>query len=144
MKILGLILAVLMLSASAFVGIVGANKARKTAHDINQVTASLTDAQRSELGGALPSTGRLNFGGLVGALGAIAAAGLLAVAFGRKSLVPKLAAAAVFLTVLSIAIFPYVETGPTDGMAPRTQAIVAAVLAGIGAVGAMLAARRQS
>jgi len=59
-------------------------------------------------------------------------------------LVPKLAAAAVLLTVLSVAIFPYVETGPTDGFSPRTQAIVAAVLVAIGAAGAMLAARRRT
>jgi hypothetical protein len=143
MKILGMILAVLMLSGSAFVGFVGANKARQAANDIDQVTAGMTAEQKSALGEAVPSTGRLTFGSIVGILGAVAAAGLLAVAFARKSLVPKLAAAAVLLTVLSIAIFPYIETGPTDGMAPRTQAIVAAVLAAIGAVGAMLAARQR-
>jgi hypothetical protein len=144
MKILGLILAVLMLSGSAFVGIVGANKAREAANDINQVTASLTDAQKAELGDNVPSTGRLNFGSLIGFLGGIAAAGLLAVAFAKKPLVPTLAAAAVLLTVLSIAIFPHIETGPMDGMAPRTQAIVAAVLAAVGALGAMLAARQRT
>lgn len=144
MKILGMILAVLMLSGSAFVGFVGANKARQAASDIDQVTAGMTDEQKSALGGVVPSTGRLTFGSIVGILGAVAAAGLLAVAFARKSLVPKLAAAAVLLTVLSIAIFPYVETGPTDGMAPRTQAIVAAVLVAIGALGAMLAARQRA
>lgn len=143
MKILGIILAVLMLSASAFVGIVGANKARQAANDINQVTAGLTDAQKAQLGDTVPSTGRLNFGGVVGFLGAIAAAGLLAVVFARKPMVPKLAAAAVLLTVLSIVIFPYVETGPMDGMAPRTQAIVASVLAAVGALGAVLASRQR-
>jgi len=143
MKILGLILAVLMLSASAFVGIVGANKARQAASEINQVTAGMTDAQKAELGNNVPSAGRLNFGGIVGFLGAIAAAGLLAITFVRKPLVPKLAAAAVVLTALSIAIFPHIETGPMDGMAPRTQAIVAAVLAAVGALGAMLASRQR-
>ena len=144
MKMLGIILAVLMLLLSALVGILGTNKSFDAASDIAKV-----EKMMKALGGAdakldLPSAGRLKFGGIVGALGALAAVAGVVLLFVKREKAHLVAGAAVGLTLLSIIIYPYVETGPTDGMAPRTQAIVAFVMAAIGAGGAFLAHKKSA
>jgi hypothetical protein len=145
MKILGIILAVLMLSGSAFVGILGANKARDVAKlaSVVEDMASARGGKKAEAALAdIPSSGRLSFGSIVGFLGVAAAVGLLVVTFAKKNLVVYAAAAAVGLALVSALIYPYVPTGPMDGLAPRPQALVATALAAIGALGAWLAARK--
>ena len=147
MKILGIILAVLFLTSSAFVGIVGSNKARKLSHDISELTKGMSPEMKAAMqkeAGDIPSTGRLSGGGVVAIVGGLAALALLVMAFVKKDLVGKAAVAVVALGALSAIIYPHVDTGPMDGMAPRTQAVVATVLAIIGALGAWLAARKAT
>ena len=148
MKILGIILAFLMLIGSAFVAYKGADKANKAKNDISEVTKGLSSAQiaafEKQAGESIPSTGRLGAGRIVGLLGALAAIGLLVVAFAKKQLVGAVAGAAVGLALLSALIYPYIKTGPLEGMAPRPQAFVATVLAVIGAAGAWLYAKKSA
>lgn len=147
MKILGIVLAVLMLAGSAFVGVIGSNKARDVASDLAKLD-SLSPALKAQLeketGETIPSKGRLSTGAIVGIVAALAAVALLIVTFAKRNLVPILAAAAVGLTFISAVVYPYVKTGPMDGMAPRTQAIVAGVLALIGAAGSWLAMKKSA
>ena len=146
MKILGIILALLMLSGSALIGTIGAGKARDVASDVSKL-GDLTPQMKAMIeksGESIPSKGRLSTGAIIGYLAALACVVLLVVTFAKKDLVTQVAGAAVGLTLLSALIYPYVKTGPTDGMAPRTQAIVALVLAAIGAGGSFLAARKRA
>jgi len=144
MKIIGFILAFLFLCSAAFVGIIGGNKARHLASDVSELTAGLSDAELTSMSSDIPSAGRLKAGGIAGLVAGAGALALLVAAFVKKSSVPGIAAATVGLGALAAAILPHVETGPLDGMAPRMQAIVALVLAAIGAGGALLAARRKA
>jgi len=134
MKTLGLVLAVIFLLLGSMVGVLGTNKALDAASDIDKVLKGAPDSVKK----LAPSTGRLRAGGVLGILGAMASLGLIVLSFTKKHLVPKAAIAVVVLSVLAIIIYPKVPTGPTDGMAPRTQAIVAAVMAMIGVGGAYL------
>ncbi len=134
MKTLGLVLAVIFLLLGSLVGVLGTNKSMDTASDIDKVLKGAPAAVKS----MAPSTSRLRAGGVVGILAAMASLGLIVLTFTKKNLVPKVAIAVVVLSALAIIIYPKVPTGPTDGMAPRTQAIVAAVMALIGAGGAFL------
>lgn len=144
MKILGIILAVLMLAGSAFVSIAGARKAKHLASEIHELTSTMSSKDKAALSSAVevPSQGRLNTGAIAGWIAALAALALLIGAFAKKSAVPALAALAIGIAAASAVIFPHVQTGPMDGMAPRVQALVATVLAVIGAGGALLAARK--
>jgi len=145
MKILGIILAVLFLTGSAFVGIIGSNKARKAASDISQLT-ELSDS----LGGSshalddLPSAGRMKVGAIVGLVAGLGALVLLVMTFAKKSAVPGLAGIVAGLSLIAWLLYPYLQTGPLDGMAPRTQALVAFVLFLIGGAGSLLAARKKA
>ena len=146
MKILGFILAVLMLAGTAFVGLAAANKSHKLAGDVAEITKGLTDAQLEQIGSkaGIPSTGRLNGGAVVGGLGGLAAIVLLIAAFAKKSWVTGLAVVTVGATALSALIYPYVQTGPMDGAAPRSLALVGIALAVVGAGGALLASRPKA
>lgn len=143
MKIAGIIVAALMLTLSALVGILGASKSFDLGGSVEEITQGLSDQQIEAMGDAVPSSTRLKLGGAIGVIGALAAVGLLVIAFIKKPLVTKAALIAVGLCLLAIIIYPHVEAGPTDGMAPRTQSIVAMVMAIIGAGGALLAQRRS-
>jgi hypothetical protein len=141
MKILGIILAVLFLVGSAFVGITGSNKARKSANQISE----LTDALGSDVSlPDVPSAGRLKVGGIVGLVAGIGSLVLLVAAFAKRSAVPGLAGLVLSLSLVAALLYPHIETGPLDGMAPGPQAFVALVLAVIGAGGALLAARKKA
>jgi len=146
MKILGIILAVLMLAGTAFVDLAAANKAHKLANDIASLTQGLgaDEAKMLAKEADIPSTGRLNGGALVGGLGGLAAIVLLVAAFAKKSWVKGLGGATVAAAALSAAVYPYIKTGPLDGAAPRTLALVAIGLSAVGALGAMLAARKPA
>jgi len=146
MKIIGIILALLMLSGSALVGITGANKSRDAAKAISALTEGLSDDEKAEVAklGDVPSSGRLKFGALVAILGAVAAGALLVATFAKKHLVGGLGAAAIAVTALSALVYPHVDTGPMSGLAPRSQALVATVLAIAGTVGAIMASRRKA
>lgn len=142
MKIAGIILAVLMLTGSALVGVIGSNKAMDLGKDVAKITDGLSDAQMAEAG--IPSPGRLKFGGIVGILGAVFAVGLMVVTFIKRDKIPLVAIAAGALALVAIVLYPAIETGANDGMAPRTQAIVAGVMLVLGAGGAFLAKRSAS
>ena len=147
MKILGYILAVLLLLGTAFVTLAAANKSHKLAGDVGQLSdmmKGLSDAQKAQLEdktGGIPSAGRLNGGAVVGGIGGLAALVLLIAAFAKKSAVKTLAAVTVGCAVLSAIIYPYVQTGPMDGAAPRSLALVAIGLSIVGAGGAFLASQ---
>jgi hypothetical protein len=149
MKILGYILAALLLLSTAFVGLMGARKAHKLAGDlaeVSEMTKGMSDAQKAafeEKVGGIPSSGRLNGAAAVGALGGLAALVLLIAAFVKKPAVKSLAIVTVGATALSAILYPYIQTGPMDGAAPRPMALVAIVLAIIGAGGALLASREK-
>ncbi len=150
MKILGYVLAVLLLLSTAFVGLMGARKAHKLAGDLAQVSEmmkGMSDAQKSAIedkAGGIPSAGRLNGAAAVGAIGGLAALALLIAAFAKKSSVKTLAVVTVGATALSAILYPYIQTGPMDGAAPRPMALIGIVLAIIGAGGAMLASREKA
>lgn len=144
MKMLGIILAVLMLLLSGVVGILGTNKSFDLADKIEKLEKVMKALGGDMKSDEIPSAGRLKFGGIVGALGALAAVAGIVLLFIKREKAPMVAGAAAGLALLSILIYPYVETGPTDGMAPRTQAIVAFVMAAIGAGGAFLAHKKSA
>lgn len=146
MKILGFILAVLMLAGTAFVTLAAANKSHKLAGDVSEITKSLSSEELAMVSknADIPSTGRLNGGAVVGGLGGLAAIVLLIAAFAKKQWVGALAAVTVGCAALSAAIYPHVQTGPMDGAAPRSLALVAIVLSIVGAGGALLASRPKA
>ncbi len=137
MKIVGIILAVLMLLGSAFVGVIGSTKSMDLASEVAAVSEMLSDSQLEEAG--IPSAGRLKFGGILGIVAGLGALALLITTFVKREKVLMVAGATLALCIVAILIYPTVETGPMDGMAPRTQGIVALVMAGIGAAGALMA-----
>ncbi len=137
MKIAGIILATLMLLGSILVGVIGANKSMDAAEAVAAVSGELTDAQMEEAG--IPSAGRLKTGGIVGIVAALGAFALLIVTFVKREKVLLVAGATMGLCVLAILLYPSMQTGPLDGMAPKTQAMVTAVLAALGAGGAFMA-----
>src|SRR5580704_19326532 len=138
MKILGFILALLMLASTAFVTLAAANKSHHLASDLAAVTAGLdaSDLKLVDKTIGIPSTGRLNAGALVGALGGLAALVLLVAAFVKKEWVGALSALTIACAAISAAIYPHVPTGPADGAAPRMLALVAIALGALGALGA--------
>ena len=106
---------------------------------------SAAAAKKAESAAAeLPSSGMLKFGSIVGLLGAAAAAALLVLTFAKKNLVLYAAGAAVGLALISAVLYPHIPTGPTDGLAPRPQALLAAGLAAVGSLGAWLASRKSA
>jgi len=137
MKIVGIVLAALMLLGSAFVGAAGSSKSMDLSYEIGAAAEVLTEAQMEEAG--LPSAKRLKFGGLVGIVAALGALALLLATFAKRDKVFLMAGATMAFCVLAILLYPSVDVGPTEGMAPRTQAIVALLMAAIGAGGAVLA-----
>jgi hypothetical protein len=148
MKILGFILAFLMLAGTAFVTLAAANKSHKLASDLAEVTKGMSADELAAVskgsGMEIPSTGRLNGGAVVGGLGGLAAIVLLIAAFAKKQWVKGLGAVTVGAAALSAAIYPHVQTGPMDGAAPRTLALIAIGLSIVGAGGALLAARPKA
>ena len=147
MKILGIVLAILMLAGTAFVTLAAANKSHKLASDVAEITKGLSADQLEAISkgaGDIPSTGRLNGGAVVGGLGGLAALVLLVSVFAKKQWVKGLAVVTVGAAALSAIVYPYVKTGPMDGAAPRTLALVAIVLSIVGAGGALLAARPKA
>ena len=150
MKIVAIIFALLTLLSTSFIALAAANKSHKLAGDVSKVmemTKGMSAAERAsfdkEVGG-IPSTGRLNGGAVVGGLGGLAAFVLLIAMFAKKEWAKGLAGAVVGGAVLSALIYPHVQTGPMDGAAPRSLALVAIVLGVIGAVCATFAARKTT
>lgn len=150
MKIVAIIFAVLTLLSTSFIALAAANKSHKLAGDVAKVmelTKGMSADERAAFdkeAGGIPSTGRLNGGALVGGLGGLAAFVLLIAMFAKKEWAKGLAGAVVGAAVLSAVIYPHVQTGPMDGAAPRSLALVAIVLGAIGAACASFAARRTT
>ncbi|HEY1818254.1 MAG TPA: hypothetical protein VGG74_38195 [Kofleriaceae bacterium] len=144
MKILGILLALISLLATAFLALAAANKSHSLAHDLSQLMGQLGGGHELDVLGKkmeLPSTGRLNAGALIGAIGGITALVLLVAAFVKKQWVGGLATLTIACAAISAAIYPHIETGPGDGAAPRLLAVIAIGLAVLGSLGAALAAR---
>tara|TARA_R110002096_G_scaffold77896_10_gene183448 strand:- start:14610 stop:15041 length:432 start_codon:yes stop_codon:yes gene_type:complete len=139
MKIVGIILAALMLLGSAVVGATGSNKSMDLSAEIG-AAAEVLSAEQMEAAG-LPSPARLKLGGIVGIIAALGALALLLVTFVQRDKVLLVAGVTMACCILAILLYPGIDTGPTEGMAPRTQAVVALLLAGLGAAGALLAKR---
>jgi hypothetical protein len=146
MKILGIILAVLMLAGTAFVDLAAANKSHKLAGQISELTSGLTAEQQKMVSKSadVPSSGRLNGGAGLGVIGGLAALVLLIATFAKKDWVKMLAAVTVGATAISAIIYPYVHTGPMDGAAPRPLALIGLALAVVGAGGAFIATRQKA
>jgi hypothetical protein len=144
MKIIGIILATLMLISAVAIDVLAANKTHQLTKGIESVTEGLTAEQKAEVASAAgaPSTGRLKAGMVAGVLAAIASLVLLVTTFNKDASRGAIVAATAGLTLLAIVVYPSIPTGPTDGMGPRPMMIVALVLAAIGAAGSMLAKRR--
>jgi hypothetical protein len=141
MKIAGIILVVLLLPLSVIISGTDANKSFDLAKDVAAAMDGLQGADRERAESVFPSAGRLKAGAAFSLLSCLAAVALLAVAFTKKQLVPIVAAVAVGASLLAIALYPHVDTGPLGPMAPRSQAMLAAALAAGGALGAWLKTR---
>ena len=79
-----------------------------------------------------------------GILAAVGCLGLLIIMFVKKPLVLKVAIGTMVLCGVAAIVYPGIETGPMDAMAPRPQMLVALGLAVVGADGAWLASREQT
>ena len=84
----------------------------------------------------------LEAGGILGVVGALGCVALLVVMFVKKPLVLKFAIGTLVLCAVAAIVYPGIETGPMDGMAPRPQMLLALGLGAVGAVGAWLASRQ--
>jgi hypothetical protein len=144
MKLLGFTLAILLLLATAFVTLAAANKSHHLASELSAVMALLGDHADSAKAADIPSPLRLNIAALIGALGGVASLILLVAAFAKKSWVGALSVMTIGCAAITAALYPYIPTGPADGAAPRTLALVAIGLAVVGAFGAWLATRRRA
>ena len=146
MKALGIIFGLLLLASTVFVTLAAANKSHHLASDLAAVTQGLTADQLKEAKAAvdLPSGTRLNAGALVGAIGGLAAFVLLVAMFAKKNWVAGLGGLTVACAALSAAIYPHIETGPMDGAAPRSLALIAIGLGAVGALCAVLAAKPRA
>ncbi len=142
MKVLGIILAILMLGASAFVGLAATNKAFDFSDKITKLTDGMSSSDKAAITKEIGSPGRFKTGGILGVVGALGCVALLVVMFVKKPLVLKLAIGTLVLCAVAAIVYPGIETGPMDGMAPRPQMLVALGLGAVGAVGAWLASRQ--
>ncbi|HEX4451589.1 MAG TPA: hypothetical protein VH143_11995 [Kofleriaceae bacterium] len=145
MKLLGFILAILLLLATAFVTLAAANKSHHLASDIATIAGQLGGGDSGALAKQLdlPSPMRLNVAALIGALGGIASLILLIAAFAKKSWVGALSVLTIGCAAITAALYPHIETGAGDGAAPRPMALIAIGLAAVGALGAYMATKRD-
>ena len=144
MKILGIVLAFIMLGGSVFVGLAATNKGFDFSSKISQLTEGMDSSQKAAVTNETGSPGRFKAGGVLGILGAIGCAALLVLMFVKKPLVIKAAIGTLVLCAIAAVAYPGIETGPMDGMAPRPQMLLALGLAAVGAVGAWLATREAA
>lgn len=129
MKILGIVVAILFLLISAFLSITDMNKS----FDV--------DKQIAEVLGI--SHGRLQFGAILSLVSALAALAAMVLLFVKRAKAPLAAGAAVAIGLIAWLVYPGFETGPLGGMAPKTQALYAFILAAVGAGGAFLAEKKS-
>jgi hypothetical protein len=145
MRIIGIVLAIVMLVSALGVDLLAASKTHHLAKQIDTLTEGMTADQKAEIASAsgAPSTGRLKGGMAVSVFAALAAIVLLVSTFKKKAPHMKIASATLGLTLLGILVYPSFPTGEGEGMAPRPMMILALVLAAIGALGTWLANRRR-
>jgi hypothetical protein len=135
-KIVGIILAAMMLFSAVYVGVTGSSKSMDLGDNVVSISGSLSEAEMDAAG--LPSAGRLRFGGIISILAALSALTLLVVTLVSKEKIPTVAIATLALSLLAVALYPTFENGPPADMAPRVQALVATALALLGAAGSMM------
>ncbi len=149
MKVLGIVLAILMLLLAGLINLLGAGKAFEASDDLEQAVALVESmggakaAVEAELGQEIPSTGRLDGGGFLALLATLAGLVAMVLLFARRKISPHAALACAALAGLTILVYPYIQTGPMDGLAPRTHGVIGLVMGGIAAMGAFLAARKS-
>ena len=143
MKIVGIILAVIMLSGSAFVSIAAMNKGFDFGDKISKLTEGMSSSDKAAITKEVGSPGRFKAGGALSILAALGCLGLLVVTFVKKPLVIKVAIGTLVLCAVAAIAYPGIETGPMDGMAPRPQMLLALGLAVVGAAGSWLASRNK-
>jgi hypothetical protein len=141
-KFVGILLSALMLCAAAYVGIAGSSKSMDLGDNVVSISGSLSDSEMAAAG--LPSAGRLRFGGILSILAALSATALLIVTLVQRERVPMVAMATMGLFVLAILFYPTFENGPPADLTPRSQAMIAAALALLGAAGSMLVTRASA
>lgn len=150
MRIAALILATLLLLLTAGVGALGTNRSLKDAKDIDTLVkpikgqiAALAAAGNSEakkLKDLADKTGRLRGGAVTFALTALLALTLLVLGFVGRG-VPYVAGALVVMALISVAVNPQYNMGPTAPASARSLAWVVAVMGMLGAGASYGAAR---
>lgn len=103
---------------------------------VMSISGSLSDAEMKAAG--LPSAGRLRFGGILSILGSISALTLLVLTLVRKERIPTAGLVTFSLFALAVIFYPAFENGPPADLTPRTQAMIAAAFALLGALGSMM------
>ena len=142
MRIAALIIATIMLLATAGVGFLGTNRSFKDATDIDKMVkpiksqlaamAAKGSSEAKKLKSLSEKTGRLRAGGVLFALTAVLALGLMAMMFMNK-LVPYAAGGLAVLAILSVLVNPAYDMGPMAPASARSLAMVVGVMAALGA-----------
>jgi len=145
MRIAVLILATLLLLATAGLGFISTKKLMTDANDVEQLYGSMKgeiaamakagDASAKELQALGESTGKIKMGGIImGVCGALALALVVMMFLGKG--VPQLALGIVGLALVAIVVSPQYDTGAHGGASARSLAYVVAALGAIGAAAA--------
>ncbi len=148
MRAMGIILAISMLLFAGLTSVLGAHKAFDVSRKIARVVALAHTAgseaadghklPRAELDAALPSPKRLHMGGFLALLAALAGGLAIVLILVWPPRSPHAALACAAFAALTIVVYPYIETGPLDGFAPRTHGIIAVITAGLGGLGTLV------
>lgn len=134
-KVAGIALAVLMLLASACVGIFNSNDSM----DVAKVSEHLEDVVGDQAG--IPPASRLKLGSVAGILGGLASVALVVVTFIWRDKVVWVAGAALIACAAAIFLYPTMAMSTQGSLSLKGKAMVALVLALLGALGALLAKR---
>ncbi len=139
MKVLALILGIVLFVPVAFIGGAMTKKSFQfadqlgeafkatdgmTAEQQKQVEESVKVAYAKQFNTEFPSTARVKAGAVLTALGAIASLLLVIFAFVKKNSALGMAGCLLALFALAAVVFPHIPTGPHDGVAPRTGALI--------------------
>ncbi len=144
MRIAAIIVATLLLLASAGLGLARSSTNFKDAKDMASVDKDLVKvAQQAHVPGAgvlEVKPAALKRGGMGLILTGILSLTLLVAVFVKRG-VPHIAAALILAALITIVLSPQYDVGPLQAMSARSAAIVVGVLGGAGALFAFLADR---
>ena len=155
MRIAAIIVGTLMLLIAAGIGLLGTNRSIKDARDIDRIVKPMKKQLKALAGAGMKDAGKLNdlanktgklrAGAVFFAISALLALALMVMMFIDKG-VPYVAIALVVIAVVSIVVNPHYDLGPTAPASARSLAIVAGVVAALGAgaaYGASLLKKRK-